>query len=324
MGVSEPNSDIASNRPARLIARSLKIGPTATVAAGVLLAVLVGGIGTARAAWQHITNVFSVTTEGISRSPLQDSQTALAKDGLTETDLGELDRLDPQRQAEFLLECAVGDSRGAVEQISSRVDQWQGKIRWNSQIADLTTMALTSPDLRVRESSVQVELAAYGLARNSASLNYLLHLAKSRDHAKKIWALWALGLLANRGMGTGPAVQVLTAHLKDPDQDSRRWAVAGLSLVGKPQIIAPLLRTLHDDPSLSVRQSAAVSLAESGMLTRDERLAAVPQLLNYTEDPALDAQTRTWAFQALGEITGQRLPNDSNTWRLWYTSARVD
>jgi hypothetical protein len=324
MGVSEPTSDIASNRPARLCTRSLKIGPTATVAAGVLLAVLVGGIGTARAAWQHITNVFSVTTEGISSNPSQDSQPVLTKDGLTQTDLAQLDRLDPQRQAEFLLECAVGDSRGAVEQISSRVDQWQGKIRWNSQIANLTTMALTSPDLRVRESSVQVELAAYGLARNSASLNYLLHVAESHDHAKKIWALWALGLLANRGTGTGRAVQVLTAHLKDSDQDSRRWAVAGLSLVGRPQIIAPLLRTLHDDPSLSVRQSAAVSLAESGMLTRDERLAAVPQLLNYTEDPALDAQTRTWAFQALGEITGQRLPNDSSTWRLWYTSARVD
>jgi len=289
-----------------------------------LLAVLVGGIGTARAAWEHITNAFSVGAEGVSRNPSQDSQTTLTKDGLTQSDLRELDRLDPQRQAEFLLERAVGDSRGAVEQISSREEQWQGKIKWNSQIANLTTMALTSPDLRVRESSVQVELAAYGLARNSASLNYLLNVAESHDHAKKIWALWALGLLANRGMGTGPAVQVLTAHLKDPDQDTRRWAVAGLSLVGRPQIIAPLLRTLHDDPSLSVRQSAAISLAESGMLTKNERLAAVPQLLNYTEDPALDAQTRTWAFQALGEITGQRLPNDSDAWRLWYTSAKVD
>jgi HEAT repeats len=321
MGVSEPTSDIASNPPAHFT-RSLKIGPTAAVAAGVLLAVLVGGIGTARAAWEHITNVFSVGAEGISGNPSQGGQ--ITEDALTQTDLMQLDRLDPQRQAEFLLERAVGDSYGAVEQIASRVDQWQGKIRWNSQIANLTTIALTSHDLRVRESSVQVELAAYGLARNSASLNYLLRVAESHDHARKIWALWALGLLANRGMGTGPAVQVLTAHLKDPDQDSRRWAVAGLALVGRPQIIPPLLHTLHDDPSLSVRQSAASSLAESGMLTRDERLAAVPQLLNYTEDPALDTQTRTWAFQALGEITGQRLPNDSSTWRLWYTSAKVN
>jgi hypothetical protein len=337
-GTLGPALDIASSRPAPPIARSLKVGPAVTVAAGVLLAVLVGGIGTARAAWQHITNVLSVDGE-TSRNTPQDgkadrtkdastatdpTQTDLKQTDLKQTDLAQLDRLDPQRQAEFLLEQAVGDSTEAVDQISSRADQWQGKIKWNSQIANLSTVALTSRDLRVRESGVQVELAAYGLARTSASLNYLLRLAESRDHAKKIWALWALGLLANRGMGTGPAVRVLTAHLKDPDQESRRWAVASLAVVGTPQTIPPLLRTFHDDPSLGVRQSAAMSLAESGMLTRDERLAAVPQLLNYTEDPALDGQTRTWAFQALGEITGQRLPNDSSTWRLWYTSAKVD
>ena len=32
----------------------------------------------------------------------------------------------------------------------------------------------------------------------------------------------------------------------------------------------------------------------------------------------LDAQTHAWAFQALGDITGQRLPQDSAAWRNWY------
>jgi len=223
-----------------------------------------------------------------------------------------------------LLERAVGESDGAVEQIASRVDRWQGTIQWNSQIATLTTAALTSNDLRVRQSGVEVELAAYGLAKNAGSLSYVLHAAASRDHAKKIWALWSLGLLGNRGVGTSLAVQALTAHLKDSDQDSRRWAVAGLALVGSPEIIAPLLRAMHDDPSPEVRESAASGLAESGMLTREQRLAAVPQLLNYIDDPSLDQQTRTWAFQALTCITGQRLPNDSGTWRLWYTAAKAN
>jgi HEAT repeat protein len=116
-------------------------------------------------------------------------------------------------------------------------------------------------------------------------------------------------------------VQALSAHLKDSDQDSRRWAVAALALVGSWETIPPLLRTMHDDPSPSVREGAASSLAKSGMMTREQRLLAVPQLLSYTDDPALDAQTRTWAFQALSCITGQHLPNDSGTWRLWYTSS---
>ena len=47
------------------------------------------------------------------------------------------------------------------------------KLNWNSQIATLTTAALNSNDMRVRESGIEVELAAYGLAKNSASLEYL-------------------------------------------------------------------------------------------------------------------------------------------------------
>jgi HEAT repeat protein len=306
---SEPSSASTQDPP---LART--VGPAAAVAAGVLLAVLVGGVGTARAAWKHITVLFSA-----NGNVATESASDFAPNDIAQSDLAQLDRLDPQSQAEALLERAVGESEGAVEQISSRLDFWQGKIKWNSQIATLTTVALTSRDLRVRRSGVEVELAAYGLAKNTDSLNYLLHTARSKDHAKKIWALWSLGLLANRGVGTPVAVQALTAHLKDSDQDSRRWAVAALAQVGSPETITPLLRTMHDDPSPSVRQGAASSLAESGMMTREQRLAAVPRLLSYTDDPALDAQTRTLAFQALSCITGQHLPNDSGTWRLWYT-----
>ncbi len=232
--------------------------------------------------------------------------------------------MKPQKQAEALLELAVGHSDGAVDQISSRVDRWPGRVRWNSQIATLTTAALNSSDLRVRESGIEVELAAYGLAKNSASLDYLLTTAESPDHARKIWALWALGLMANRGVETDRVLQVLAAHLKDGDADSRRWAVEALALVGSSQTIEPLLKTMHDDPSPLVRERAACSLAVSGMFTPEQRLTAVPQLLNYTDDPALDAQTHTWAFQALTDITRQRLPHDSAAWRTWYESTKSD
>ena len=316
---NEPSATSTEDRPSpeqdQPLPQTVRVGPSVVVAAGVLLVVLVGGVGTARAAWKHITVLFSENGNVVS-----ESASDFAQDGPTQNDLAQLDRLEPQRQAEALLERAVGESDGAVEQISSRLDRWQGKIKWDSEIANLTTAALTSRDLRVRRSGVEVELAAYGLTKNTDSLNYVLHLAKSEDHAKKIWALWSLGLLANCGVGTPVAVQTLTAHLKDSDQDSRRWAVAALAQVGSSEIINTLLRTLHDDPSPSVRQGAALSLAESGMMTREQRLGAVPQLLSDTDDPTLDAQTRTWAFEALASITGQRLPNDSETWRLWYTS----
>ncbi len=285
-----------------------RFGPLFAVALGVLLAVLTANAGDARAAWSKFADFFA-----FSGSPPTSAK-----------DTRQLDRMKPQKQAEALLELAVGHSDGAVDQISSRVDRWQGKVKWDPQIATLTTAALNSKDMRVRESGIEVELSAYGLAKNSASLEYVLKTVDSPNHSQKIWGLWALGLLANRGVETERAVQVLTAHLKDRDEDSRRWAVEGLALVGSTATIEPLLTTMHDDSSATVRERAACSLAECGMFTHEQRLSAVPQLVSYTDDPALDAQTHGWAFQALHDITRQRLPNDSNAWRSWYETTKRD
>jgi hypothetical protein len=286
-----------------------RFSPLFAVAIGILLALFVANIGNAHSTWFKFNNQFGTFS-------VRSGSRASANNSLP------LDRMKPQNQAEALLEQAVGRKDGAVEQISSRVDRWRGKVNWNPQIAKLTTAALNSSDLRVRESGIEVELAAYGLAKNSASLDYLLNTAESPDHGQKIWALWALGLIANRGVETDRVVQVLTTHLKDGDADSRRWAVEGLALAGSSQTIEPLLKIIHDDPSPSVRERAACGLAESGMYTPEQRLTVVPQLLNYTDDPSLDAQTHALAFQALNDITGQHLPNDSSAWRSWYESTR--
>jgi len=315
---SDLNSDVNDDGPiSRPGSRGWPAGPRRfaplfAVALGVLLAVLTANARNAQNAWSRFTNLFAMSGAMSGAPP------ASAKDSR------QLDRMKPQKQAEALLELAVGHSDGAVDQISSRVDRWQGKVRWNSQIATLTTAALNSNDMRVRESGIEVELAAYGLGKNSASLDYVLRSAASPDHAQKIWGLWALGLMGNRGVQTDRVVQVLAAHLKDADEDSRRWAVEGLALAGSTQTIEPLLQTMHDDPSATVRERAACSLAEAGMFTHEQRLSALPQLLSYTDDPTLDAQTHNWAFQALHDITGQRLPNDSSAWRSWYESSKVD
>ena len=286
-----------------------RFGPLFAVAIGILLALFAVNISSAHSAWFKFSNQFGTFS-------VHSGGSAPTKNSLP------LDRMKPQKQAEALLEQAVARKDGAAEQISSRVDRWQGKVNWNPQIAQLTTAALNSSDLRVRESGIEVELAAYGLAKNSASLDYLLTTAESPDHAQKVWALWALGLIANRGVETDRVVQVLTAHLKDGDADSRRWAVEGLAVSGSSQTIEPLLNAMHDDPSFSVRERAACGLAESGMYAPEQRLTAVPQLLNYTDDPSLDAPTHALAFQALSDITGQRLPNDSSAWRNWYDSTK--
>src|SRR5580698_6849516 len=296
--------------------------------AGVVFAFLLSMSGGPVAVWGKTTSLFT------SR-PNSDLSAELSANSL--------DRQRPQRQAELLLERAVshsaGDPNQIEAQIESRSDAWRGQLQWDSQLGDLTTVALNSKDLSVRASAIEVQLAAYGLTKTESTVDAMARQADSRDHQQKIWAFWALGLLGNRGVEPERVVQVLVAQLKDPgknsdtdrskgrnndrekDEDSRRWAVEGLALVGTTPTIAPLLETMRNDPSPVVREHAACSLAQSGMLSREQRLIAVPHLIDYSADPALDAETRAWTFQALADITKQHLPNDSAAWRSWYQTS---
>ncbi len=312
-GTLGPGSDIKASLPGATpgpvsSANPRRFAPILAAAIGMFAALVAGNIGHAQAAWSKFENLFS----------LQTAAPASAKD------VHQLDRMKPQKQAEALLELAVGNNEGAVDQISSRVDRWRGKVDWDSQIANLTTAALNSNDMRVRQSGVEVELAAYGLAKNTASLDYLLRTAESSNHARKIWALWSLGLMGNRGVETDRVVQALTAHLKDSDEDSRRWAVEAMALSGATGTIDPLLQTIHDDPSAIVRERAACGIAESGLFTQEQRMSAVPQLIGYTDDVSLDAQTHAWAAQALSDITHQHFGTDAEAWRNWYNSSKTD
>jgi len=294
----------------------------AAIMTGLVFAVLISLAGGAAAVWGKTIGMFS---------PQRDAQPSAR---FSDRDL---DRERPQKQAEILLERAVSRSDGAPDQIEdqmkdqskaqieARLDAWRGKLKWDAKLGELTTVALNSNDHSLRVSAIEVQLAAYGLTKSDSSVDALVRQANSSDHAQKTWALWTLGLLGNRGVETDRVVRVLSAHLKDSgkdsDEDARRWAVEGLALVGATSTIVPLLNAMHNDPSLMVRERAACSLAESGMLTHEQRLAAVPQLINYSDDPALDSQTHAWAFQALADITKQHLPNDSAAWRNWYQTS---
>lgn len=315
--MGEPTQFTSERRDSEQGRSWLRLWPQfAAVGAGILLAVLVSG-GGASAVWQEITG--TMATRKHSPDAINLSNGELDGRGLAD---GELDREKPQKQAEILLERAVSHGDGAAAQIAARANAWQGKLQLDAQLGDLTTVALNSSDHGVRASAIEVQLAAYGLPKNESTLDRLIHQAQSSDSARKNWALWSLGLLGNRGVQSERVVQALSTQLKSSanqsDEDTRRWAVEGLALVGTTSTVEPLLDAMHNDPSAIVRERAACSLAESGMLSREQRMSAVPRLIDYSEDPALDNQTRAWAFQALKDITKQSLADDSAAWREWY------
>ena len=107
-------------------------------------------------------------------------------------------------------------------------------------------------------------------------------------------------------------------YVHDPDKNIRAAAINGLALLGTENTIAPLLEIFHSDPSYDVRERAACNLADSGMLSRELRKTAVPELVRFSQDPNLDQTTKKWVYQALREITQQQIGNDSSAWLGWF------
>ncbi len=237
---------------------------------------------------------------------------------LSEHHLEALDSMSAQAQAEFLLERAINRYQGAVEQIHARAESWRGKLKLDQRLNNLFMVALNSDDLTVRGAAIDLNLAALDVEKSASMVDRLEPDARHGAQGPRANALWRIGLMGNRGIDPGRAFEILMSSVHDENVNVRYWAVEGLAYLGTENTIAPLLNIFHDDPSPMIRERAACSLAQSGMLSAKLRLTAVPQLLDFAEDPTLDDETRSWVFQALRDITGQTLPRDAARWRDWY------
>ena len=300
-------ADIQQGRP--LSPEPTRLRPLIAVLVGIVCAVPFVARGTLRTAWQQLSQNFTLQGKRELASAPTMSQ-------------HNIDRQPVQKQAELLLERAINHEQGAHDEIAARVETWRlHRLKLTQHLNSLLTAAFNSNDLRVRAAAIEIDLAAINVAKVPSNVDIFIEEAESPDKSVRNWALWTLGLLGNRGVETEHVTQVLIGHLHDPDQDARHWAVESLALIGRDETITPLLQTFHDDPSPRVRERAACSLAESGMLTEQQRRSAIPQLLNFADDPALDAQTHAWVFHALRDITGQKLPDEAAAWRNWYSGA---
>ncbi len=238
---------------------------------------------------------------------------------ISEHEIEELRLAGPQEQAERLLERAINGYGGANELIEAELASWHGRISMTGRLNALFRVAIDSSNLRVRAAAIEIYLAALALEKTPEQVAYHQQSIRERP-MDAAWHLWVLGFLANRGVQRQEIVEFLVPYLDDPQIGVRHWAVEGLAFSGDEAIIPHLLRVFHDDPEPFIRERAACSLAQSGMLTGEARMLAVPELLDFSDDPALDAQTRSWVYQALRDITGQSLPNDPAAWRDWWRS----
>ncbi len=208
---------------------------------------------------------------------------------------------------------------GATDMIAKLVEGWHGKLHRTERWQDLETTALYSNDLRVRAAAIEINLAVNNLAKADDTAKELMDSGKQQE-SNRPWDAWELGMLASRGIEPDRIHELLVTWAHDNQQQTRFWAVEGLAHIGTEETIKDFLDVLRNDASMDVRERAGCSLAKSGMLTREQRMKAMPGLLELTDDPSLNATTRLWVYQALREITNENLPNDPATWRNWYFS----
>jgi HEAT repeat protein len=280
----------------------------ALVAAAFMVGTIVAGGGSLGAAWAPVARLIG----------LQDPPVPASANVLSEHEIEALDALPPQSQAELLLERSINHYRGANEQIAQRVDSWNGQLKLEGRLNELFTTSINSDDLTVRVAGIEVDIAGRHIEKNPATVDRLEPIARTGEQGPRVNAMWDLALIGNRGIQPERVADILLGAIHDPNQNIRYWAVEGLSYLAVDSAIQPLLEVFHDDPLPMIRERAACGLSQSGMFSATQRRTAVPTLLSYADDGALDQQTQGWVFQALRDITGQSLPHDAHSWREWY------
>jgi hypothetical protein len=240
---------------------------------------------------------------------------------LSEVEAEMVARLPPQGQAERLLQYAISHHVGATDEIKARVKGWRGQIKQSDALTTLEDVALNGPDLRVRAAVIEIDLAIDNIAKTRVQVDALLQ----QIHANPIDSrrpIWLLGLLANRGVETERIHDELRALMHFAGDPLVRFqAVYAISYIGTDATVQDLVDAFHHDPSQTVRiDGGGCGLAHCGMLTRAQRMQAIPGLLDMAEDAQLDRTMAVYAYRALREITDETWPDDSRQWRTWYAA----
>lgn len=221
-----------------------------------------------------------------------------------------------QSRAEALLARAASGDVASAQQVLAESSGWTGSTSRTPRSDQLVMMCLYSRNFDIRDAGIAAVLAFDGVPRDATGLARAERAAGNPN--QRLWALWTLGALANRGVGSDNAAKVIGPYLTDPDVRTRATAVDGLSLTGADETVPLLLDRFRNDPSPIVQESAARDLSDAGMYTHAQRMVAARSLVGWVGDASLSAQQRGWALHSLTDIAGKSLGNDPSAWQSWY------
>ncbi len=239
---------------------------------------------------------------------------------LTDEDVQRIQQLPVQDQAEELLERAIQHDPRALDIFEQNIEspEWLGKIKLTERMKDLERRSEFSRDLRVRYANADLNLSMDGWQKNDEAAEKLIDRARN-DAQYHAAAVYFMGMMAGRGVAYDRIYPVLLDYAKhDPDAQVRVWAVEGMRYLGTDEALDQLFDSFENDPSSQVRDRAGCNASDCGNFKRAQRMRMVPYFISLTQDPNTTAQTRSWSFLALHEITDENLPNDAKVWQDWY------
>jgi HEAT repeat protein len=172
----------------------------------------------------------------------------------------------------------------------------------------------------VRAAAIEIELASFNIVKNASQAEALLVQIAANPSGQRL-AIYQLGLLGNRSVAVDRIHAELRALTKSDDEMVRFQAYAAIANLGTDASVPDLVAAFRFDSSSFVRiNGGGCGLAHCGMLTRAQRMLAVPGLLEMVEDPNLDATLLKYAYRALREITDEPLTDEPLIWREWYAA----
>ena len=237
---------------------------------------------------------------------------------LSENDIERIFSLPLQQQAEELLERSIRHDERARELFEKHLRDWKGLVRETPHMKNLLNRAQYSRDLRVRNDYCAMTLAMDGWSEDSDAVQILIQRAQN-DPGSRAYDVWYLGMLGGRGVPEQVHQVLLNYARNDPDANVRQWATEGMRFLGTDQALDDLFDIFLNDPSFNVRDRAGCNVSDCGNFMRKQRMRMFPKFLELVENPATNAQMRSWSFLAMQEITDVALPPDAKAWRQWFT-----
>ena len=193
-----------------------------------------------------------------------------------------------KNKRERLLQYAISHHVGATDYIKARVSAWRGVIAFTTALDTLLDVARNGDDLRVRAAALEIELAALNIAKTSAQADALLERI-AIDPTQSRQEIYVLGILANRGIATTRVHDALRGLARSENELIRYQAYAAIANIGTDETVSDLVDAFHHDPSAMVRiDGGGCGLAHCGMLTRAQRMLAVPGLIEMAADNTVD------------------------------------